>query len=304
MAGALALASHGAGAAAAPQSAPANDRTIERAPQALATPTPPPGPVGAATASADSDGVHAQLSLAAPKGWQPGAPVQVRIAVTLPEGARLDPSSVAQTLGAWDVRDVRMERGADARSATVRMTLTAWEAGTIAVPAIPVHASLPDGRTVQLSVGPLEVSLETLLAEGTPLTELAAPIRGPVDIATMRWLLIVAAAVGAAITLWLATYLFRRSRAVAVAPPLPPDVWALRELDRLESERLPARSEFGVFFARLSDIVRHYVEQRWGISAPEQTTKEFLRDARTHPELAGGHERTLAQFLRDADMVK
>lgn len=295
----------------------AQDRTVPVAPSA---PTVAPGPVGAATATANKDGVRATLSLAAPRGWQPGVPVDARVSIAMPQGARAEMPSLGEMLGVWDVRDVRMGPGAaggdssaDAggaaraeapASAEIRLTLVAWDAGPLTVPAIPIRVALADGAVVELAVGPLDVALESLLAADTPLTELAAPIRGPVDISTARWGLYIALAVGAIILLWLASRLFLRSRALALEPALPADVWALRELDRLEADRLPARAEFGAFFARLSDIVRHYVEQRWDISAPEQTTNEFLRVARAHPELSGGHEHTLAQFLRSADLVK
>ena len=47
-----------------------------------------------------------------------------------------------------------------------------------------------------------------------------------------------------------------------------------------------------------------YVEGRFGIRAPEQTTKEFLQAARHHPSIREDHQRMLAAFLRAADMVK
>ncbi len=304
-----------ASAPAAPQSAPSASVPSGASPRAVA-PTPAPAPAdrtreraparaqGPASATAEKDGLRATLTLRAPAGWQPGAPIEGEVTVALPPGARLEPPQLGETLGAWDVRDVRFERGTAPDTALLRFTLRVWEAGPQTVPAIPVVAVAADGQRVEVAPGPVEVEIASLLAADTPLTELAAPIRGPVEIAAGRWWWYVLAALGAGLTLWLVAWLFRRGRAEAPEPPLPPHDWALRELERLEAERLPARGEFGRFFTRLSDIARHYVEQRWGISAPEQTTQEFLRAARAHPELAGGHEGTLGRFLRAADMVK
>jgi hypothetical protein len=58
------------------------------------------------------------------------------------------------------------------------------------------------------------------------------------------------------------------------------------------------------FFVRLSAVVRKYVEQRFGLRAPELTTEEFLDSMTTSPELQSGHRLLLQEFLRQADLVK
>ena len=79
---------------------------------------------------------------------------------------------------------------------------------------------------------------------------------------------------------------------------------ALRELDDLAARQLPQKGLVLDFYVLLSDAVRRYVEGRFGIRAPEQTTKEFLQAARHHPAIREDHQRMLAAFLRAADMVK
>ena len=79
---------------------------------------------------------------------------------------------------------------------------------------------------------------------------------------------------------------------------------ALRELNELALRELPHKGLILDFYVLLSDTVRHYVEDRFGICAPEQTTKEFLNAARHHPQIIDDHQRLLASFLRAADMVK
>ena len=98
--------------------------------------------------------------------------------------------------------------------------------------------------------------------------------------------------------------LMRRPTQQPVVTPVAPGEWARREFDLLESQRLPERGDVEGFFVRLSDVVRTYVERRYQIAAPDQTTQEFLSQAAHHPDLAGEHERTLGAFLRSADMVK
>ena len=59
-----------------------------------------------------------------------------------------------------------------------------------------------------------------------------------------------------------------------------------------------------LFYLRLSDIVRHYIEDRFGLRAPEQTTDEFLAALADAPQIRGDHQQLLRRFLRQADMVK
>jgi uncharacterized iron-regulated membrane protein len=66
---------------------------------------------------------------------------------------------------------------------------------------------------------------------------------------------------------------------------------ALRELNELALRELPHKGLILDFYVLLSDTVRHYVESRFGICAPEQTTKEFLAAARHHPQSRQGDTR-------------
>ncbi len=78
--------------------------------------------------------------------------------------------------------------------------------------------------------------------------------------------------------------------------PLSPLEVALAALERLRQDNPPVEE----FYTRLSDIVRHYIEDRFGLRAPEQTTEEFLATA----TLPAQHMTLLGAFLQEADLVK
>jgi hypothetical protein len=286
----------GAAGGGTPAKAAAGRRAVERAPA-----TKPQGPV---STRAEKDGVTVERTLAAKGPWQPGTPIEWTLKATLPEGWTAQPSPLGETLGAFDVRDARIDVSAQERTATQRATLYAWQSGSVEVPAAKLAATGPGGARTEITVPAATVELTSLLGDGIPLTELASDIRGPVDVggrAWWWWALAGVAAVGALGFVW---WLRSRRAAVPEAPPLPPAEWAMRELDRLERDRLAERGEVDGFFVRLSDVVRTYVERRFAIAAPDRTTQEFLREAAHHPDLRGEHERTLGAFLRSADMVK
>jgi hypothetical protein len=100
----------------------------------------------------------------------------------------------------------------------------------------------------------------------------------------------------------LAWWLWRRYRRGPTAagtpappPPLPYEV-ALAALAELRGANLPVE----LFYTRLSDIVRRYIEGRFGLRAPEQTTEEFLAQA----TLPAEHMDLLSAFLTESDLVK
>jgi hypothetical protein len=120
----------------------------------------------------------------------------------------------------------------------------------------------------------------------------------PAEPQTSPW--VVAAILGAIVLLTLggALWWWRRRRDVV---PVEPWVRALAEIDRLEREG-PARGA-AAYHTQLSQAVRIYVAERFGLRALEKTTAEFLAAAGAIPELAG-QEETLRAFCERCDLAK
>ena len=262
-------------------------------------------PAEVAPASVAERGATLERRVTAPMGWEPGVPIELEVTVALPEGASASFDPPGKTLGAFDVREATVTPASPGMPARLRVTLVAWEDGDLEVPGVTATVTLADGTKVPLASPAATVTLGSLVGEDVPLTELAAgDIREAIDIDDGRWMWWLAAGLAAAGGLGFTWWLMRRPHAVPAAPPLPPHAWAIRELERLAADDLPARGEVDAFFVRLSSIVRTYIEGRFGIAAPDRTTQEFIREASRHPDLSGDHGRALAEFLRAADMVK
>ena len=88
------------------------------------------------------------------------------------------------------------------------------------------------------------------------------------------------------------------------APQLLPWEIAYENLERLKNENLLARGLIKEYYIRLSDIVRHYLEGRFQLRAPEMTTEEFLHSLQYSTELNAQHKESLKNFLNACDMVK
>ncbi|GMV97593.1 MAG: hypothetical protein HRF43_11875 [Phycisphaerae bacterium] len=101
----------------------------------------------------------------------------------------------------------------------------------------------------------------------------------------------------AVLTVWLA----RRPR--RLPPPPPAHETALARLRQLAGRGLIAAGEAEAFFVEVTGIVRDYVEQAFGVRAPEQTTEEFLAGLVSAPAILR-HRHVLEPFLTAADEVK
>jgi len=79
---------------------------------------------------------------------------------------------------------------------------------------------------------------------------------------------------------------------------------AVAQLQKLEDNGAPDAEAADAWFVALSAIVRHYLEQRYEIRAPELTTEEFLLVATARPGLSTEHRALLTSFLERCDRVK
>ncbi len=119
----------------------------------------------------------------------------------------------------------------------------------------------------------------------------------------LPWLLVAGGVTlaAAAVIFW-----FLRSRKHIETRPPPRAPWELAydRLRMLDAAGLPAAGKFGRYYIELSDIIRHYVEDRYEIHAPEQTTPEFLTAASQFGTLSTDQQDMLAAFLKLCDRVK
>jgi hypothetical protein len=82
------------------------------------------------------------------------------------------------------------------------------------------------------------------------------------------------------------------------------DEIAYKALDELKRKDYPRKGLIKEYYIELSDIVRHYLEARFSIRAPEMTTEEFLNAVKDDHRLSSKHTAILSEFLACCDLVK
>ena len=185
------------------------------------------------------------------------------------------------------------------------------EVGELEIPPLTVTLSGEDDaegvEPLQLTTEPYRVVVTSILPEGADLKK-PRDIAPPVELAWRGLPLWAWVAIAAALVLAVLAILWwrraRRRRLLRGASSQPAHELALAALDRLQRDDLIALQRVEEFYVRVSGILRHYVEWRFGLRAPEQTTEEFL-DAML---VAGGpiaaHRDLLSAFLAHCDLVK
>jgi hypothetical protein len=139
----------------------------------------------------------------------------------------------------------------------------------------------------------------------TPTLLLAAEefhdIAPPVDYSLIPpWLVFVIAFVVLSL-LGLLVWWFMKRRQPQLPPKAPREI-ALGELDQIRPE-IERMSPYQ-FSIRVSDILRRYVTQQYGVPATRQTSIEFLTATAKAPSFSADDKSLLEDFLSRCDLIK
>ena len=246
---------------------------------------------------------------------QVGSPMTVELIAAVHPDATVDTPLVTITdnamLGDFHVLATEQRPdypGVDGRRVwSQTLTLDTFTPGTLDLPALTI--SYEDRRgdiTIdgQLSTDAWPITVTSMIGT-TADTATLRDIRGSVEVPISNW--IIWASVGSGVLLLVIGLLARqwnRRRAGSETPELQPHELARQQLDALEAEGLLEQHSFQTFYFRLSDILRHYIEGRFGMRAPRKTTPEFLTDLKTCAIFEHDQQMNLSHFMRCSDMVK
>ena len=200
---------------------------------------------------------------------------------------------------------------ADKKTVSYSQTLkiTSFDSGSIVVPPLVFNYSMP-GDTTKFSVNtlPLILTINTVAVDTTQaIKDIKAPLKEPI---TLREILIWTSIIlGSLLLIALIIFIIWKIRKkeaiikISLKPKIPPHEKALKELEKLRSEKLWQGGKIKEFHTQLTDILRAYIEERFGIIALEMTTYEIISSLKTR--LTGEADlKILNEILTLADMVK
>ncbi|NLF25776.1 MAG: hypothetical protein GX589_09010 [Deltaproteobacteria bacterium] len=173
-------------------------------------------------------------------------------------------------------------------------------AGEYKVPAL-VVIFRQSGQEQSLSSEELSVKVVSVLEEGDgelALKEIDAPLLMPRELRWWWWLVLVVA--GALFVWWRR----KRKEMHLTVEKIPAHQIAYNALNALLQSRLVEQGRVCEFYQELSNILRRYIEDRFGLRAPERTTEEFMADLACLDSPIASHKPLLKDFLRHCDLVK
>ena len=125
------------------------------------------------------------------------------------------------------------------------------------------------------------------------------------DLLSLLWIpliiLILLAIIGAIIYL----IIRKNKKGYFFTPPplLPAHVRAMKSLDKIKEEKIWQQERYKDFYTQLTDVLRRYINERYGINSLEMTSDEILSIIRIKAEEDSVYN-NLKQVLSVADLVK
>ena len=244
-----------------------------------------------------------------------GDQINFSITVDQPSGIKLDIPALRDTLG----KNIEILSGPVVDSTVIagnririnkKYLITSFDSGMYMVKPVFVEYRDAGGlKRFYSAYSILEVARVRLTPPDTAskIFDIVKPYRAPVTFGEMLpWILL---AILAGLLVW-AIKRFGpqlRKKKKEEAPPVviePAHVIAFRELERLKEEKLWQAGEIKKYYTRLTEILRQYLENRYGVFSLELTTSETLEALIKTGFRKDETYNTLKSVLNGADLVK
>jgi len=191
---------------------------------------------------------------------------------------------------------------------TYRYRLEPFLSGKYEIPAFTFEfrdVNSVEEKQYELSTEPIEVEVTSLLGEQRAelvIEDIEDVVEMP-EKSSLWWVWVFIIALFAIVA---GAFLFlRRKRAAELMRIFrPAHEIAYARLRALIKEDLVATGRIKEFYDRISSILRHYIEHRFDLRAPERTTEEFLAELQYTDVLGACDKESLAEFLTHCDLVK
>lgn len=186
--------------------------------------------------------------------------------------------------------------------------ITSFDSGYYAIP--PFRFIVNGDTEHPLVTEPIMLTVHTVAVDTNKgIRDIKGPLSAPWSILEILPWLGFGAAVLAAIALLV--YFIRRymknrkvEPVIIKAPPIEPHIKALKTLEELPGRKLWQEGKIKEYHSVISDTLRIYIQERFGIGAPEMITSEIMQALRRSEIANTPNYLYLQQILLLADLVK
>ena len=190
-----------------------------------------------------------------------------------------------------------------------RYLITSFDSGFYEVP--PVYAELKSETGIKRfysDYSPLKVMRVNITPpDSAKFFDIIDPYGAPVTLDEILPWILLATVIAAAI--WGIIRLLKKYRKTKKEPeflinPDPAHVIAFRDLEKLREEQIWQKGEVKLYYSRLTEILRQYLENRYGVFSLEMTTSETLEALLKTGFQKNGLFTSLKTILNGSDLVK
>lgn len=218
-------------------------------------------------------------------------------------------------LGGWQLDTLVNGKAVRSRNAKAAARLLrkpfALKASIVLVPFEEGHYALPDVPVIResdtLVFKGLEMDVKTMPVDTATfeIHDIKGQILYPVTFKELLpWIgggLLAAAII--ALAVWLIVRASKR-KAEALKPKDPAYIVALRELDKYRSDKYWAPDKQKAFYSGITDALKFYMDERFGVDAPEMTTAELFDALKSDKDITPEMYSSLKELFERADFVK
>ena len=204
------------------------------------------------------------------------------------------------------------------KTAIFNYTLSKYDSADVIIPPINIYYRVGKDTLSNKGIDTTDATLKSVQANPVQfavrlvkvdlkkdIKDVKAPQKIPLDLGIiLLWVLIGLIIIG------ILFYLYRRYKRNKAGMPvvkkiikLPPHVIALNSLHALEEKKLWQNGKIKEYHSEITEIIRRYFSERFGLHAMELTTSETMQLLSTTKETEVIREIT-ENFLNNADMVK
>jgi len=217
------------------------------------------------------------------KEFKAGAPVEVEVRMAAKLGATLEGPLYPQPLGDWAVESVQRETVAEQGGLKVRadrLVLLTYLDGQVEVPSLTVRFRLPNGQAGEVRSAPVTLTVQPATPPAGDPAGLLRDLKKPLGLFPLGQVLLLALLAAAVVggAWWYARKRKWIGPLVPPAPPRPPEEMARERLAALRASGWLAAGDSKAYYSELSDILRRYLEARFGVAALDRTTQELIRE--------------------------
>ncbi|RKY91665.1 hypothetical protein DRQ15_04425 [candidate division KSB1 bacterium] len=238
--------------------------------------------------------------------------IKYTVTVTRDESVKVQLPGLAENLGGFEIRDYHVyepQKQDGKLIDKVEYTISTFDIGEFEIPPLTIFYTLPGDTTRQaLRTEPIKIVVESVKpSEAGDIKDIKPQVEVPRN--WRRIILFASAGVLVVLLILGVIYYLKKRRAGEPLFPAKPEILrpphevAFEELEQLKNSDLLQKGEIKLYYIRISDIIRRYIEGRYQIPAIEMTTTDLLQNMH-QAEIDEGHIQLVQQFLELCDLVK